>query len=188
METLIGSVIAALIGVAGMIATIFINKRLSEKKAESELKVLLLPNTQPIKRRRNRLWMRIAVATLSVLAFTSILLINLPVLPKVLFAITPTSLPDPSPTIDPCKNFVSRVYKGEKVHTANILDKNLNIRKLPSLSAPIITSVKNGTEFQILNGPVCADTLMWWEASTTNGSVKGWIAEVNINGTYYIQP
>jgi hypothetical protein len=80
------------------------------------------------------------------------------------------------------------VYKGEKVHSANVLNKNLNIRKLPSLSARIVTSVPNGTEFQILNGPICADGIMWWEASIIDGSNKGWIAEVSSSGTYYIQP
>ena len=101
----------------------------------------------------------------------------------------PTELSSESTlTIDPCKKFVSRVYKGEKVYAANVLDENLNIRRSPNLSAKIITYVKNGTEFQILNGPVCADGLMWWEASTNNGSTKGWIAEVNSNGTYYIEP
>jgi uncharacterized protein YgiM (DUF1202 family) len=101
---------------------------------------------------------------------------------------TPTLSPSPIPTKDPCRFFTSRVYRGEKVYTANVLNKNLNIRKLPSLSAPIITSVQNGTELQILNGPICSDSLMWWEASTINGSVRGWIAEQNSAGTYYIQP
>ena len=108
--------------------------------------------------------------------------------------ITPTLIsntpqhPRPISTIDPCGRFVSRIYKGEKVRSANILDENLNIRRSPSLSAEIITYVKNGTEFQILDGPVCADNLMWWEASTKNGSIKGWVAEVNSFGIYYLEP
>lgn len=177
----------ALIGVAGTIAAIFLNKKLSEKKTEPT-KILTLDSTQPIKKQKNKFWIWVAVAAIIGLALLLTRTFLVPALTSVFYPSTPTPLPSPTPTPDPCKNFVSRVYKGEKVHIANLLDKNLNIRKLPSLSAPIITSVQNGTEFQILNGPVCADTLMWWEASTTNGSVRGWIAEENSAGIYYLEP
>lgn len=109
-----------------------------------------------------------------------------PIKPKPTVTLIPISTTTSTP--DPCGIFISRVSRGSKVQSANLLSKNLNVRRLPSISADIITSVPNGTEFQILNGPICADGLMWWEASTMTGNTRGWIAEVNSNGIYYIEP
>ncbi|HNE03025.1 MAG TPA: SH3 domain-containing protein [Anaerolineales bacterium] len=87
-----------------------------------------------------------------------------------------------------CEGYNSRVQIGAKVITANALDQSLNIRKLPSLSSPIVNSLQNNAELQILDGPICSDKIMWWEASTTDGKVKGWVAEVSLSGVYYLRP
>lgn len=101
-------------------------------------------------------------------------------------------LPTPTPTSTPaktvCDNLVSRIHIGDTIRVANTLSNNLNFRKVPGLSSPKVTSVKNGTNFVILDGPVCIDTILWWEAVTLDGRIQGWIGEVNNGGFYYLEP
>jgi len=101
---------------------------------------------------------------------------------------TPTPTATQSMTVDKCEGITSKLYINATAYSANKLETSLNIRNAPGLKALKVNSVKNGTEFLIIGGPVCVDNIMWWEATTSNGNIKGWIAEASSNGTYYLLP
>ena len=59
----------------------------------------------------------------------------------------------------------------------------LNVRDAASLSGNPITQIPEGADFQVADGPVCADAIYWW--SITAESVSGWIAE-GAEGQYVV--
>ena len=61
------------------------------------------------------------------------------------------------------------------------------VRSGPSREAPFLFNLDPGTQFPILNGPVCGDGIVWWVVAA-DGRV-GWTAELNTtDGFYYLQP
>ncbi|MBN1680110.1 MAG: DUF3160 domain-containing protein [Anaerolineae bacterium] len=61
----------------------------------------------------------------------------------------------------------------------------LNVRAAPGLSGAQVTQLPEGTAFSVIDGPVCADAIYWWQIDS--GGVIGWIAE-SADGTYYVEP
>ena len=49
-----------------------------------------------------------------------------------------------------------------------------------------IKDLREGTRFEVINGPVCADGYIWWNIKTREGAV-GWSAEGN-KKVYYMEP
>jgi hypothetical protein len=67
------------------------------------------------------------------------------------------------------------------------------LRSAPSAGDNVIDNLPEGTEFEIISGPICYprpernDSYVYWEISVPSRSAKGWVAEGDLNG-YYIEP
>ncbi len=63
----------------------------------------------------------------------------------------------------------------------------LRIRSLPNLQGEILTELAVGKTFTITDGPICADTYIWWQIETTDENpVIGWAAE-GTDGNYFME-
>ncbi len=63
----------------------------------------------------------------------------------------------------------------------------INIRSQPGLqNGIIIGQAPNGTDFSVLDGPVCADHYVWWKVQSEDGRLSGWIAEGDAKQPYVV--
>ncbi|MBZ0302803.1 MAG: SH3 domain-containing protein [Anaerolineae bacterium] len=62
----------------------------------------------------------------------------------------------------------------------------LRLREAPLVYSSEILQMPEGTEFDILSGPVCANGYRWWQVKLDD-STAGWAAEANSKG-YFIEP
>ncbi len=63
----------------------------------------------------------------------------------------------------------------------------INVRNLPGLqTTAILGQAPNGTEFMIIDGPVCADHYVWWKVQSENGTLDGWIPEGDLKQPYVV--
>jgi hypothetical protein len=53
-------------------------------------------------------------------------------------------------------------------------------------SGGAITELENGTNFDVIDGPRCKGSIVWWQARANNGQT-GWIAEYD-NKDYLVAP
>ena len=122
--TLLSVVISALITATGTVIAAYISKKGTIEQPRTA-KIFRPPNYHPSPKKGfwNKRSIAIIVSAFIVITFVAgtLLLSRFDRLAS--NSATPTTLPSITPTIDPCKNFVSKVYKGEKVHSANVLDK-----------------------------------------------------------------
>ncbi len=60
---------------------------------------------------------------------------------------------------------------------ARVVDDGIpnRVRQQPTLSADIVTEIPAGDEFAVLDGPMCADGLVWWQVDYEGRT--GWTAE-----------
>jgi hypothetical protein len=75
----------------------------------------------------------------------------------------------------------ANLYVGERGIVRTGLGAN-NVRSQPSLSDEIIGSLPEGAVFDVLDGPVCADDLIWWRID--HNALVGWTA--GDNGEEYL--
>jgi hypothetical protein len=61
----------------------------------------------------------------------------------------------------------------------------LNVRDAALLTAAQVNQLPEGAYFRVITGPVCADSIYWWQIQT--GAVYGWIAE-GASGEYFVEP
>jgi hypothetical protein len=62
-----------------------------------------------------------------------------------------------------------------------------NLRDAPSLSAPILYTLVDGIAFEVIGGPVCAESYNWWNIRIRGREdVTGWFAEGG-PGDYWIR-
>jgi hypothetical protein len=61
----------------------------------------------------------------------------------------------------------------------------LNVRGAAGLSGAVIGQVAEGTPFDVVDGPVCADSIFWWAIATD--TMVGWAAE-GADGEYFVEP
>ncbi len=54
-------------------------------------------------------------------------------------------------------------------------------------SLPVITTLNEGTQMEIIGGPQCVETFVWWNVNTENG-YSGWIAEGDLSWNIAPQP
>jgi hypothetical protein len=67
-------------------------------------------------------------------------------------------------------------------------DPSNRVRSGPSKADAVIGQISPGTILQVLEGPVCADGLVFWKvANTTIPGGSGWTAEGDSN-EYYLEP
>ncbi len=62
----------------------------------------------------------------------------------------------------------------------------LNIRDRASTSAAVARIIPEGTVFDVVGGPTCADGYTWWQIQL-DGTLFGWVAEGDADG-YFIAP
>jgi|GEM_PF-2873301 hypothetical protein len=60
-----------------------------------------------------------------------------------------------------------------------------NVRDTPSRSGVLVGSIPGGEIFDVLDGPVCADGLNWWQIDYE--AVSGWTVEGS-GGEYWVEP
>jgi hypothetical protein len=60
-----------------------------------------------------------------------------------------------------------------------------NIRSAPSKTAEVVGQIPAGDAFKVLDGPQCADGIVWWKAEYK--AVDGWTAESS-GGNYFVAP
>ncbi|MBI5961773.1 MAG: DUF3160 domain-containing protein [Chloroflexi bacterium] len=61
----------------------------------------------------------------------------------------------------------------------------LNVRDAAALAAAQLGQLPEGTAFQVISGPVCAENIYWWQIQTS--ALGGWIAE-GASGEYFVEP
>jgi hypothetical protein len=52
-----------------------------------------------------------------------------------------------------------------------------HLRTAPALNAASIVRLLDGIGFEVVGGPVCADTYNWWQVRILTTNVTGWLAE-----------
>jgi len=62
---------------------------------------------------------------------------------------------------------------------------SMNIRNQPGLQNTVVVGqAANGTIFNVLDGPVCADRYVWWKVQRNDGQQAGWMAEGDMKQPY----
>lgn len=117
------------------------------------------------------------------LQVSSEMLASIPALPA------PTNAPDFS-----CPNAPSpRVQVGDSARITFTDGTTTRLRSVPEAGDNIIDNLPEGTEFKIIEGPVCyprpgrSDAYVYWKVNVPSRNVTGWLAEGDANG-YYIEP
>jgi hypothetical protein len=59
------------------------------------------------------------------------------------------------------------------------------VRDIPSRSGVLVGTLDGGRGFDVLDGPLCADGLTWWQVD--DGVLVGWTVE-GANGEYWLEP
>jgi hypothetical protein len=60
------------------------------------------------------------------------------------------------------------------------------LRTEPNTNAPVIVELLDGIAFEIIGGPVCAETYNWWQVRILTTGITGWIAEGR-PGRYFVE-
>jgi hypothetical protein len=63
----------------------------------------------------------------------------------------------------------------------------IRVRNAAGLSGRQITQLNPGVTFNVIGGPACSDGYTWWQITTTDGRVTGWVAEGDLDN-YFIGP
>jgi WD40 repeat protein len=83
-----------------------------------------------------------------------------------------------------CPNFLpSRLIIGERGRV--VPGPSNNLRAEPDSSTELLREMPGGTEFIVLEGPICASSLAWWRVDYLG--TMGWTAE-GIDTTYWLEP
>ncbi len=85
-----------------------------------------------------------------------------------------------------CENALPpRLAPGERGAVSFTDGQPLNVRGSASRTSPVIGRLAEGAEFDVMEGPVCADGLYWWHIKTPD--IAGVIAE-GADGVYFVEP
>jgi hypothetical protein len=63
----------------------------------------------------------------------------------------------------------------------------LRLRGEPSLQGTLKEEINPGDRIEIINGPACADKLVWWEIQSSSTGHTGWAAEGNDYDTWLVR-
>lgn len=106
-----------------------------------------------------------------------------------------TAVPTARPTVRPTEPPVIAAEEpaaplalaiGGRARVANLSGAPLRARVAPGLSQPIVARIPEGSEVDVLDGPVEADGYTWWQISGAAGS--GWSAERSPEGVVFLEP
>ncbi len=77
----------------------------------------------------------------------------------------------------PCANtYVSYLAAGMGGKVNEQYPANQRVRSAPNRNAAIVGTMPSGEQFQILEGPACANNWVWWRVRSNSG-LTGWTAE-----------
>jgi hypothetical protein len=82
----------------------------------------------------------------------------------------------------------TRLQKGMQVVVSEELDAPNRVRSEPKKGENITAQIYPGTTVKVIDGPVCADGIVWWKvelSSIPDGS--GWTAEGD-DPTFFLVP
>lgn len=63
----------------------------------------------------------------------------------------------------------------------------LRLRGEPGLEGTLGGEIEPGDVLDIINGPACADALVWWEVQSLSSGNAGWAAEGNAYGNWLVK-
>ncbi len=78
-----------------------------------------------------------------------------------------------------------RLAVGQPGQVLYVDGQPLNVRRSASRSAAIAGQIPEGGQFDVLEGPTCADGIYWWRLKTA--TITGWAAE-GADGKYFVGP
>lgn len=97
------------------------------------------------------------------------------------------SWPSIEKTFLKCSNYdAARLKNGKSGRVTYTNGLPINVRDLPGLATNVISTMAEGSEFLIIDGPQCHDEMVWWKVEFGNGLI-GWVAEGD-NKSYFIEP
>ena len=62
-----------------------------------------------------------------------------------------------------------------------------NVRETPVKSGRLAGQIQPGSRVEIIGGPFCGESLVWWEVRTLDKKLQGFTAEAD-NETYWLDP
>ncbi len=85
-----------------------------------------------------------------------------------------------------CNQMPFRLEVGEGGRTTLYPRLNTSVRRAPGMDGPLFRRIPPGQTFEVSAGPVCANSIAWWEIKgyDLSGLWTGWIGEGQ-NGTYW---
>lgn len=107
-----------------------------------------------------------------------------------LWALTPTIYLPPTPTLQPyvaCLAYrPSRILVGDTAYVSLAPIPN-QVRSEPSLeTGTIIGQALPGEMLEILDGPGCADHIVWWQVRVVSTGLVGWTGEGDRDGWWLV--
>lgn len=60
------------------------------------------------------------------------------------------------------------------------------LRTAPTANAPLVVELLDGIAFEVIGGPVCAESYNWWQVRILTTGITGWIAEGR-PGRYFVE-
>ena len=63
---------------------------------------------------------------------------------------------------------------GKTVIVSGVQEQQLNVRDNPGINTTVVFRAPDGYTFTVIDGPVQADGLTWWQVQDTSGSPTGW--------------
>jgi len=119
---------------------------------------------------------------------------DIPYIPSVTATAETNSSPTPlPPTVFSCPLAPNpRLKVGDTARIAFTTGQTTRLRSAPEAGDNVIAMLTEGTEFKIIDGPVCYprpgrnDAYVYWKISVTSNSQEGWLAEGD-SGSYYIE-
>jgi hypothetical protein len=104
---------------------------------------------------------------------------------------TPTARPTPMPTavpviLAPEPEAEPVIAVGGRARVANLSGAPLRARDEPGLSTRIVARIPEGSEVDVLDGPVELEGYTWWQISSPDGT--GWSAERSPDGVVFLEP
>lgn len=107
-------------------------------------------------------------------------------------ALLPTRTPQPTITpfgkLASCEGMLpSRIGVGRLAVVSDNDPRPINVRREPGLNSTRTDQFEVGTEFSVMEGPVCQDGHPWYMVQRRSDGHVGWIAESG-EGVYYVVP
>ncbi|OGO28415.1 MAG: hypothetical protein A2Z16_09185 [Chloroflexi bacterium RBG_16_54_18] len=99
-----------------------------------------------------------------------------------------THTPEPRPTWIPCAGtYPSRLNVGDRAFVSTDPPLPNRVRTLPDPESPITGYLDVSEKIEILEGPVCSATWIWWRVRSLEKNLTGWTAEGDAEN-YWLVP